>query len=685
LALDRSILDEGWSKSESTEEDGDFVWVNGVSASFSFPTRKFPTPARIAFRARPYVYSGSPPQTIRVFWNDRLAADLEMNPGWHDYEIAIPPNSEKRDVNGLRLEFGYSAVPSEVTPPSADRRNLSVAFQLVTVPQAYFYSRLEGESRESLVLGPGSEYEFSVTLPEHPVLQVDERIFPDPNPPASGKIRWAVLLRRFGIERKILDRVTDPATDPNRSNWVRYRVPLGRWANRRVTLAFRSLAKDTERSLPAVLLGTPTVVNQTPNPKVPNVLLISLDTLRRDHLGLYGYHRDTSPNLDRLGAGGAVFENAVSPSAWTLPSHVSLMTSLYPVHHGVVTMHQRMDESTLTGAKLLRLLPFASKGLITHTFVDAQYGFHFGFESFEHVPTHRAEDVTTEAINWLQGAGPAPFFLFLHYFDPHTPYNAPEPFREMYDYDYRGDVAGTHSSLVEYAKRGHIPEKDLHRVIALYDGEIRYLDDQLGRLFHFLKISGRWENTLLIVTSDHGEEFWDHQSFGHGATLYQEQVHVPLIIHYRDWFPNPVRIDQVVSTVDILPTVLDILDLPIPEGWDGRSLRPLRYPENSTWENRAFSETTRTDYNLYLTSVQENLEKGIWSKSDKKFQTFNLAEDPGETSDLTEVEPDRANRLNRLVEEFLSDESEKGKGVAKGGVHLDEATRERLRALGYLH
>ncbi|MCH7872571.1 MAG: sulfatase, partial [Planctomycetes bacterium] len=251
----------------------------------------------------------------------------------------------------------------------------------------------------------------------------------------------------------------------------------------------------------------------------PHVILISIDTLRADHLGCYGYARDTSPNIDRLARKSIRFENAYAQASWTLPSHMSIMTSQYPHVHGVEQQGQALPESATTLAETLSDAGYLTAALISWVFVGEKYGFAQGFDQFtELVPppelvdsatsaAFKAEQVTDHAIEWLSRDRDQPFFLFLHYFDPHINYDAPEPYTTMFDPDYDGPAKGDFDWITPYIKGLHhnprrVGMRDLKHLKALYDGEIRYTDAHLGRFFDALDRSVGLDNCLIVLTSD---------------------------------------------------------------------------------------------------------------------------------------------------------------------------------------
>ncbi|MFN0008802.1 MAG: sulfatase, partial [Planctomycetota bacterium] len=287
----------------------------------------------------------------------------------------------------------------------------------------------------------------------------------------------------------------------------------------------------------------------------PNVLFVSIDTLRADHLGCYGWPRPTSPNLDALASKSVVFESAQSSSSWTLPSLASLMTSMQASAHSCDQIASRLDPSYTTMAEILRDSGYDTAFVASHVFLSAGYGLQQGFT---HVDTRILQDesaitspaVTDWGLAWLHDKAAAddgvPWFLWLHYFDPHAPYLVHEGISERF---------GT--------------ETDLDR----YDGEIAFTDQHLGRLLEAFERLGLAENTILVVVADHGEEFGEHGVQGHGYDLHEEVVRGPLIVRAPGIAPR--RVSEVVPTVDVMPTLLELCGARGRNEVEGRSLLPL--------------------------------------------------------------------------------------------------------------
>jgi len=389
----------------------------------------------------------------------------------------------------------------------------------------------------------------------------------------------------------------------------------------------------------------------------PNVLLISIDTLRQDHVAAYGYDRPTTPALDRLAAEGARFANAWSTSSWTLPSHISALTGLLPSSHQVEGQNDRLSEEIATLAEAFASEGYASAGFVSHVYLDGQYGFSRGFDEYVTRPTQIAEEVTDQALGWLDDHRRRPFFLFLHYFDPHADYAPPAGYAERFDDDYQGPSSGEYDFLRQFEDPAvPLPEDVARHVVALYDGEIRYTDDQIGRVVDRLREDGRLDDTIVAVFSDHGEEFKEHGSFGHGGTLYSEVTRVPLILRYPHRIQPGTRVEHP-SVIADLPAVISLLAGKVPEPQfvrDPSGARPiveeLAGEVVSPDDRRLILETTRDgpkrfsvlhrDYAYISPSEYVRLDAG--QSSDGLAQNripipeglYNIADDPGQQVNL---------------------------------------------------
>ncbi|MFQ5700781.1 MAG: sulfatase-like hydrolase/transferase [Acidobacteriota bacterium] len=396
-----------------------------------------------------------------------------------------------------------------------------------------------------------------------------------------------------------------------------------------------------------------------------NVLLITIDTLRADRVGAYGSGKVKTPVIDALAGNGILFENAVSPAVMTLPAHASILTGTYPPTHGIRDNGDyRLGDSALTVAEVLRSRGLKT-GAVTGAFVlDSMFGLNQGFDEYDDALPSRAPNeiflaerpaaaVTDAAVRFLDAVKGSRFFLWVHYFDPHQPYAAPAPYSEQY------------------------PD-------APYDAEVAYVDAEVGRLLASMRERGMMDHTLVVLVADHGEGLKDHGEASHGVFLYEEATHVPLIISFPPFIPSGRRVSAVVSSVDIMPTILDLVRID-PRGAaapvQGRSLWPLMATGKDPDPRAAYSEAM-APWLLYgwspLTAIRDTRFKYIKAP---RPELYDLVADPGETNNLVPSRPDLvATYRERLAS--LRRSVTRHHGPAEK-TSLDEDERSRLRSLGY--
>jgi arylsulfatase A-like enzyme len=428
-----------------------------------------------------------------------------------------------------------------------------------------------------------------------------------------------------------------------------------------------------------------------PEHRSTNVLLISIETLRAGHLGTYGYPRNTSPAIDRLAETGVLFENAVSQAPWTLPALASLHTSLYARTHRSDALDRRLSPVLPTLASTLRDSGFATHALVSGVYTHSRFGLNSGFDTYDdrlssggHQRSHAAvtsPQIHARAIGLLDSME-EPFFLFLHYWDTHYDYIPPAPFDTLFDPDYRGAIDG-HDFIHNEAVGPDMKRRDLEHLLALYDGEIAWVDDHIGRLLSELGKRGLAERTMIVLTSDHGDEFFEHGQKGHQHTLYQELLHVPLIIKVPDG-TGGLRVHERVGLIDVMPTILESLGVSAPSGLQGRSLLPLLRGESMA-ENPIVSETKRAwkssenEVRPATALYDGKLKMIVYKGGRRPAEFYDLEVDPGERQNLDGRE--RHRRLSLLYREWLT-QTPRGRVVTHEG--LDEETVRELESLGYL-
>jgi arylsulfatase A-like enzyme len=398
--------------------------------------------------------------------------------------------------------------------------------------------------------------------------------------------------------------------------------------------------------------------------RAPNLLLITIDTLRADHLGAWGYERPTSPGIDELARESVVFEDAHAHSAWTLPSLASLMTSLYSSTHACWGLKSSLGASFTTLAEILRGHGYSTAAVANHIFLAPKYGLHQGFQHYdqelveEGIGFHQrvtSPRVTQKATAWLEGrrAGGDPWLLWVHYFDPHQAYKRHEGLSERFG---------------------------VERPVDLYDGEIRFTDRAVHQLLRQLEGLGLARDTIVVVWADHGEEFEDHGGRYHGKTLHREITRVPLIIRVPGMKHR--RVTDAVRSVDVLPTLLELMGLPAHPDAEGRSLVPAM--QGLALEPLPVFAELRMKFSKHADSLILGRWKLIRGRPGLRPHLFDLESDPLEKTDLAAEHPDTC---EQMVAETKAMKSAAAKKAARYGAveefDLSEDEIEALRRLGY--
>jgi choline-sulfatase len=430
-----------------------------------------------------------------------------------------------------------------------------------------------------------------------------------------------------------------------------------------------------------------------------NVLVIVIDTLRADDLGCYTPELDVSPNIDALARHGVVFQRAIAPAPWTQPSVSSLMTGLIPSHHGTLQVRDQLSEDHTTMAERFSARGFQTAAVVSHHLLAADLGYGQGFDSFDESSVtssknHSSFQVTKVAIDQIQRLQDDPFFLFVHYFDPHYEYLHHKQFDRTSAYG--GQVRDWKMTIANLRKRrNEMTASDFLYLHQLYREEIAYTDQQVGRLLDELQEQGLDKNTLVILTADHGEEFGEHNWIGHTSFLYDTLIHVPLIFSLPGHL-KPNTVSTAVSLIDIVPTLEALAQTPGDEDWDGRSLLNLLGGKQGDNKRAIFSEvafvsprserqSSEVEKEAFLAAVTSDDWKLIHDLERQTWELFSLLDDPGETHNLYTDNHDQAQRLRPLLSEWESGKTENWGRQFLGGDQLDDKERERLRSLGYIH
>lgn len=578
----------------------------------------------------------------------------------------------------------------------------------------------EGVEIDLLFAPPSSEYAFSVTLPESSILEFTTGIVRDKNFELLQEnlkkedidgVNFRVLIEAKGVTRTLFqDFMRLPALREKRTETLAsHRVELPAQAQE-VRLTFITSGRR------AAFAFWHNPVIYTREKEGLNVILVSLDTLRADHLGCYGYERNTSPAIDALAEDSALFLNTYSSSTWTLPAHVSLLTSLFNIEHQVYDTQDRLDSSITTLAEILRQNHYLCRAFTGGAYVSYHFGLSQGFDSYEQTfygwnPKTSAENTYAAVADWIGKNKDKQFFFFVHTYQTHTPYACPEPYATMFlekplwpQVDIIGHIGGDMGLFKK------LPEQERLNIIGLYDGEIRYTDEKLiGPLIESLKQWNLYDRTMIIVLSDHGEEFYDHLSWEHGKAIYDECLKVPLLIKFPGSKFRGLRVENIIRLVDVMPTVLEAVGLDAESlRLDGRSLFPvIKGKEKGDrifladilgFRVEGFGQEVETPSDMpFPQKIAVNSGKGKLilnrdiSEEDRAFfnppppdlprlEFYDLARDPLEKANIVSQ---KAALARRLVEE-LRKIYRKGHIHKPGRVEIDKTLEEQLRALGYI-
>ena len=528
--------------------------------------------------------------------------------------------------------------------------------------------RIRDVVKASLPAAPPSRFRFVTDVPGDGRLVLAAGI---PGRYHDGSaVEFVVNVRRRGRETTVLSHLVDPANREDDRRWVRLEADLSEHAGKDVEIVLETRGYEETGAADRAFWGTPTIATAESG-RAPLVVVYLVDVLRADHLPLYGYARDTAPELSRFAKDAVVFDQAIASSSWTKPSVASLFTSLLPRDHGCLQFYTPLDPALVTLAERLHEQGYGTGAVVVNLLVLAK-NMHFdqGFDHFAAPPSpRRAEQVVDTALRFLDARRGQPTFLYVHTMDVHTPYLPPPPFDRRFPPSPEPGRAAAEPS--DYVVPG-----DLDRIVGQYDGAIAYGDREFGRFLQGLRERGLYDQATIVFLSDHGEELLDHGGWVHGHTLFDELVRVPLVVKYPGRREAGRRVARQVQLLDVLPTILESQGLPVPDGIAGRALeesftatgpeRPAVF-ETKYREHVAYgARTSGTKYVRHLYPVNEEL-------------FFDLRRDPGERRSR-DAGSTRAQDLKRAVEASVSASAFRHRLQVAGDADYDL----RLRTTGWI-
>jgi arylsulfatase A-like enzyme len=655
-----------------------------------------PRDTRVSFRCSPVGWTTRPPWKLALQVNGVDWQVLDLKPGMHEYVLQLPARLQRRGSNRLRLVHPKSGRPIQ---PRKDVRLLWEYLRFDTPPSEVLPS-LDEDHQRAIFIPADTQVDFFLELPRDSVLVArDVRARG-----SSGDGLLSVHWEDQDGEREL--RSSDFSGPPG-LYWK-----LSEASSRRGRLSLFPVGVDTKIPGSGVVLIDPQILSPESTGAqpsrsssrhygraAPNVIVYLVDTLRADHLGCYGYAKNTSPHIDRFSREGYLFTNAQAQSSWTRSSVASLFTGLLPQVHGANDDPDKLPEEASTLAESLKASGYSTAGITGNGNAHGPWGFAQGFDYFEHVTHVRPDDplATSDEINevvfaWLdEHSEEQPFFLYVHTIDPHAPYDPPEPFRSRFAPSVRNREIGSVEAIQQLHRREErIPDGHVQALLDLYDAEIAANDASFGRFLEELKRRGLYDGSVIVFLSDHGEEFYEHGDWTHGKTLHAELLDVPIIVKPPRGFSTlppgegSHRIDSVVQHVDIYPTILDIVGAPVPDGIQGRSVVPLLSAPSPDWNDRGVSHM-----DLRGTKATSLLH-GSW----KLIQHYEGEE--ARFPELYSRDRDRAEQQNRgpdtsITARFLdaalrAEISSLGSSLNGSPIDSEELENltDQLRALGYV-
>ena len=642
-----------------------------------------------------------------------LSVQADLTPGADPQLYSVKASSligyEGLTLNRLRL-----------VPTDADGAEVAVD-SVRFVPREGFYGGLDhglgreeiaNESRHVIYARAPGSFSVRVPLPAHAVLGVGAGVLD-----AEPGVAFRVAVKDGGPAQTVIERELHQD-----ERWEDVRADLSAWAGKKVRLRF-SLASNRAGSI--ALWSNPTVWSASEVvTSGPNVIVYLIDTLRADHVGVYGARNATTPTIDALARNGALFEHASAQASWTRPSVASILTSLYPPEHGALDPGQGVSDGVITLAEQFRRYNYSTAAFSSSSHPGSSSNLTQGFDEFFEPPailgstsyvlgrltrtdytSRTGEAINRKLLPWIEHNVDRRFFVYVHATDPHAPYAPAAPYDRMFDTGYRGPIDGSYDPKTgfENAKT----REEIAHLESLYDGGVRCVDDAVGEMMRALERFGLSNRTIVLVTSDHGEEFQEHGRFGHGQSLYEELLHVPLVLSLPASVPkgalvHGLRIARPVDSIDIFPTLCALAGIPAPPDVRGMSRASLLFSGQNaassgaaTVRPAAFHQEASTAGAPVLSFAwRRGRKREHISVSDGRYKLihrpiegdllFDLVADPDETSDLLAREGGRAKSLSEAIERWWSGRRKITSSLDTGKVIIDQEERQWLEALGYV-
>lgn len=726
-AESRLHLLHGWGREERDSEKS-FAWGLGESSGLRFFSSAS-VPLELVFECRALGFPGADPQSLQIELNGEDLGRLAIEEEFDTFRVEAPARLVRAGENKIRFRYRRANRPRDVLKDSADDRLLAVLWYFLEIRGLRQVDKPEVDERQSTIELPlGSQISYFYDLRPGDELMIGEVVGTGgmwgPGAPRlhlcvetdegavlvdqtwdSGQVPRPLRVR-LGLDRPRLVRLSLAASRPApERRWTGF---LGRQEEQVSLLLPMVMGEEAPkgadpRGTGAKGSGGPEMVaaDSAGESARPNLLIYLIDTLRADHLGTYGYDRPTSPRIDRFADDAAVFLEARAQSSWTRTTVVSVLTGLLPQTHGVNQREDALADPVVTLAEILRGEGYRTLGFITNGNVDKVFGLDQGFDHYQYLRESReatafhqqSDRVNQQVFRWLDTRPKndgRPFFLYLHTSDPHAPYTPAEPYSSRFAGDADPELGRIDVVHGISAGREPAPPGIENTWIDLYDGEIAFNDFHFGRLIDRLQQEGLYDDTMIVVLADHGEEFFEHGGWEHGKTLYEEQLRIPLLIKLPGLRGRGARVAGPAGQVDILPTVLEALGLEA-RAADGQSLLVRmqgemngvgRDPGNR--ESFAYLRLGKRHQESVVARGFKLIRNHARSVSGSGDQLYDLRGDPGELRPADVGARIEGGFLRQTLERLNHDLRLRARGLDPDRAEVDDELRLRLEALGYV-
>lgn len=711
---DRSLqhlFSSGWANFEGVGTPNGRSWTDARNAVVDVPIWD-KQPLKVHLTLSPPSFAPLPEQGVQLLWNDALIHSATLAEKLSTVEFVVPAENLYYGINRLELRPRYWVQPAKVSE-FKDNRSLGVlcreirfeqaGFQPLTLPTA---AQVE---QNSLIQFPGSLITYHFPLPRNGVFQ-GEGILQLNSEKASSLNKGKLMISLLDSDHQERILFSQDMATLVESPQISFRENLSDLAGKMAALSLSFWVEGSREVLEGVRLEWKSLRLEGVESRLVadqldrirgeyNILVILFDALRADHIEPYGNIEVKTPNMSRLASQGTTFLNAFTQTSWTRPSVASILTSLYPSVHQTTQDNIPLSPEVVYLPEILQKQEYRTILVHNNPHLDQVWGFTRGFDEVKpiyEIPGYHFSAQNRADLVWEQVIDPLihrdieqPFFIYLHELDPHGPYDPPPPYDRMYTGDYDGGMDGA-EEIMHLMRSYFMPvdQADVAYMNALYKGEITYMDGFLGRILDRLEQSGLSKNTLVIFTSDHGEEFWEHQRMQHQHTLYDELLHVPLILSLPGVVQEGKRPAAYAQLIDLPPTILDLVGIRIPSVMQGKSLLPYLFaPDDYQPDRQVFAELSAAGQDILSVRFRQwKLIAPLRFDGVRLWRLYDLEKDPGEQVNRWSRQPVIGRTLRQMLAWQMIQNAHVGVAVPDtiDENQLDPAIVEKLKSLGYL-